>query len=455
MSAPLRQRRPVPVPAPGATYRTLLRLAGPVLLGSLTQSALYLTDSLFVGQLGEAPLAAVGLGGLVFYLLSTVGAGLGQALQTLVARRLVQGRPGAARRLFTATGYLAGGGGLALAGALWLGAPWLSATLVPEPAVAAQLTQYLRVAALALPASFAWLALVGLYTGLGETRLLPWSAFALTVANVLGSHAWVSGGLGAPALGIAGAGWATLLSECTGTAVLLAGLLWPTRPALAGWLRKWAWHPRAVRRLGQFAVPLVARQVVEVSGWLLFFVLVGRLGTRALAVSNIVRSLYTFASLPALALAAALQTLVSRYAGQGRWTEVLPTVGRATALAVGLGLAPAGVLLLAPRLLVGCFSAEPTLVAAGAPVLQLLAGLLLTFSASTLLAHAVVGVGGAGRSLSMELLATTTYLLAAWACVVLQWSLAGVWATELLYWALLAALGWHYLQRGPWRHAPG
>jgi putative MATE family efflux protein len=447
MTTPSRARRPAVVPS-GASYRTLLQLAGPILLGSLTQSALYLTDSLFVGRLGEVPLAAVGLGGLVFYLLTTVGAGLGLALQTLVARRVAQGRPGAARRLFTVAVYLASGGSLVLAGALWLGAGPLSAALVPETAVAGQMAQYLRVTALALPASFWWLVLVGLYTGLGQTRLLPWSAFALTCANVLGSYAWVSGGLGAPALGIAGAGWATLLSECTGTAVLLAGLLWPAQPALVGWLRKWAWHRRAGWRLGRFAAPLVAKQVVEVSGWLVFFVLVGQLGTQALAVSNIVRSLYTFASLPALALATALQTLVSGYAGQGRRAEVLPTVARATVLAVGMGLLPAGLLLLAPQFLVGCFSVEPGLIAAGAPVLRLLAGLLLTFSASTLLTHAVVGVGGADRSLNMELLATAAYLAAAWASVRLSAPLSGVWATELLYWALLAAQGWYYLRRG-------
>ncbi|GAB3309109.1 MATE family efflux transporter [Hymenobacter humi] len=443
--------QPARNPNRGASYGTLLRVAGPVLLGSLTQSVIYLTDSLLVGRLGEGPLAAMGMGGLLFYLMTTVGAGLGLSVQILVARRLAQGRVAAARRQFIAAGNLTLALGGALGGLLWLLAPAISTALVPAAAVAGQVAAYLRVVALAVPASYAWLWLVGLYTGLGQTRLLPWSALGITIANVVGSYAWILGGLGAPRLGVVGAAWATVLSESVGFAVLLAGLLWPAQPLLAGWLRNWGWHRRAARRVLRFAGPVVLKQVVEVSSWLLFFVLVARLGVRALAVSNIVRSLYTFASLPALALAAALQTIVSRYVGQGRQAAVLPTVRRAALLAVGLGLGPVLVLVAVPLQVAGGFSDEPALVAATRPLLQLLAALLLTFSASTMWSHAVVGVGGADRSLGMELGATSAYLLAAWGAVRLGWPLAAVWATELGYWALLGGLSWRYLRRGQWQ----
>lgn len=440
---------------PGASYRTLLRVAGPVLMGSLAQSVVYLTDALFVGQLGEVPLAAVGMGALLFYLLTTIGTGLGVALQVLVARRLAQARPGAARRLFVAAGYLALALSSLLAGLLWLLAPALSAALVPTAAVAAETVRYLRVVVLAVPASFLWLWLVGLYTGLGQTRLIPVSTVAIALTNVLGAYVWVQGRLGGPALGIAGAAWATVLSEAVGFLVLLCGLLWPQHRLLSGWLRKRAWHRRANRRLLRFAGPLILKQVVEVSGWLLFFVLVGRLGERALAASNIARSLYTFASLPALALAAALQTVASAQRGQGRPEAVLPTVRRATVLALVFALGPVLLLWLAPGWLAGWFTREPALLAASVPVLRTLGGVLLIFSAATMLLHAVVAVGGADRSLGLELLATAAYLLAAGGAVRLGWPLAAVWATETAYWLLLGSLSWHYLHRGRWRALPG
>jgi putative MATE family efflux protein len=444
----------VPGPDRGASYGTLLRRAGPVLLGSLTQSVIYLTDAVFVGRLGEVALAAVGMGALLFYLLTTVGGGLGVALQILVARRLAQARPGAAKRLFIAAGYLAVGLSLALAGLLGLLAPLLSPALVPTPAVARQLTEYLRVVALAVPASFAWLWLVGLYTGLGRTKLIPWSTMGIALTNVVASYVWIWGGLGGPALGIVGAAWAAVLAESVGVVILLSGLLWPRQPLLQGWLRKRAWHPRASRRLLRFAGPLVLKQVVEVSGWLLFFVLVGRLGARALAVSNITRSLYTFASLPALALASALQTVASAQVGLGKVGAVLPTVRRASVLALAMGIGPALVLAWVPGTLAGWFTDEAALVEATVPVLRTLAGVLLAFAAGTMLFHTVVGVGEADRALGLEVVATAGYLLAAWGAVRLGWPLAAVWATEIGYWLLLGTLSWYYLRTGRWQMPP-
>ena len=297
--------------------------------------------------------------------------------------------------------------------------------------------------------------LVGRYVGQGTTRLIPWSTLAIALTNVLGNYAWVRGRLGAPALGIAGAAWAAVLSESTGALVLLGGVWWARRHS--GHPRRppaWRWPRRAGHRLVRFAGPLVLRQVVEVSGWLLFFVLVAQLGAQALAASNIARSLYTVASLPALALAAALQTLVSRQVGGQQPAAVLPTVRRATRLALGLGLGPAAVLALAPAWLAGLFTTEAGLLAACVPLLRLLAGLLLVFSASTMLFHAVAGVGGTGHSLGLELTATGVYLLLAWVGVRLRWPLAGVWASEMGYWLVLAGLGRRYLRGTRWQQ-PG
>lgn len=449
--------RALPAPAPAASdssvgYGALLRLAGPVMLGSLTQSIIYLTDSLFVGPLGEAALAAVGLGGLLFYLLTTVGAGLGTALQILMARRLAQQRPGAAQRLFVAAVYLALGLGVAMAAGLYALAASLSTWLLPSAAVAAELTRYLHVAALALPPALGWLVLVGRYMGLGTTRLIPLSTVAIALANVLGNYAWVTGRWGAPALGIGGAAWAAVLSESVGMLVLLGGLWWERQHPWSMRPRSWRWPRRAGRRLARFAGPLVLRQMVEVSGWLLFFVLVAQLGSRALAASNIARSLYTVASLPALALATALQTLASRQVAGQQSATILPMVRRATLLALGLSLGPAAALALAPAWLASWFTTEAGLLAACIPLLRLLAGLLLTFSASTMLFHAVVGVGGADRSLGLELAATGGYLLVAWAGVRLSWPLAGIWASELGYWLLLAGLSWYYLRGSRWQN---
>lgn len=421
------------------------------MLGSLAQSAIYLTDSVFVGRLGAVPLAAVGLGGLLFYLLTTVGAGLAVGLQILTARRLGQGRRRAVGRLLDNALYLslalAAGQGL-LSYAL---VPWLASRLVDDAAVAQAMCQYLRIMAWALPASFGWHCLAGFFTGIARTRVISLSTLLMTAANVALNYGWVWGGWGLPRLGIAGSAWASVVSEGAGALVLLLALL---RPGLRRRYQLLRHGPMrlVLRRLLGFGAPIVGKQLVETAGWFGFFVLVGALGREALAVSNIVRSVYTVLSLPSLALASAIYTLTSRYLGQRRPALLAPVIARTVALSLLITLPPALALALLPVRIGGLFTSEPALNAALVPLAPVLTLILTLFAVSNILYNSIIGLGGAGRAFQMEVVAIAAYLLAAYAAV--HWlglPLAGVWAAELVYWLVLGGLAGGFLLVRRWR----
>ncbi|GAB2967696.1 MATE family efflux transporter [Hymenobacter coalescens] len=433
-----RRRRP-------ASYRAILDIAAPIMLGSLAQSAIYLTDSVFVGRLGEVPLAAIGLGGLLFYLLTTVGAGLAVGLQILTARRIGQGRRRAVGRLFDNALYLSAALAAGLAGLSFALAPWLAARLVDDAAVAAAMCRYLRAVVWALPASFGWHCLVGFYTGIGRTRIISLSTLLMTLANVLFNYGWVWGGLGLPRLGIAGSAWATVVSEALGAVVLLGALLRPgLRPRYA--LLRYRPLRLALRRLLLIGAPIVGKQLVETAGWFGFFVLVGELGREALAVSNIVRSVYTVVSLPSLALASAIYTLTSRYLGQRRPELLAPVVGRTVVLSLLVTLPSALAIWLLPVHIGGLFTSEAALNAALVPLAPVLALILVLFAISNILYNSIIGLGGAAQAFQMEVVAIGTYLAAAYAAVRWwRWPLAGVWASELVYWLVLGGLATGYL----------
>lgn len=417
------------------------------MLGSLAQSALYLTDSVFVGRLGQVPLAAVGLGGLLFYFLTTVGAALAVGLQVQVARRVGQGRPHAVGRLFDNTLWLSLGLAVGLALVLGLVAPALAAALVRDAAVADQLQAYLRTIVWALPASFGWHCVAGFCTGIGRTRQLGASMALMTLTNVGCNYLWVWGGLGSPALGIAGSAGATAVSEVVGLLVAGAGLL---RPGLRQYYGLGQHRPTgpAVRRLLLFAAPILGKQLVETAGWFGFFVLVGQLGSRELAVSNLVRSVYTVVSLPSLALSSAIYTLTSRYLGQGRPELIGPVVGRSVVLSLAVTLLPVGALLLWPLGVGSLFTAEAGLHQLLESVVPVLAVVLLLFAVSNILYNSLLGLGGAAVAFRIELVAIGAYLAVA-AAAVYGWRLplAGVWASEIVYWLVLGGLASRFLRR--------
>ncbi|OON70086.1 MATE family efflux transporter [Hymenobacter sp. CRA2] len=439
-----RRRRP-------ASYRAILDIAAPIMLGSLAQSAIYLTDSVFVGRLGEAPLAAIGLGGLLFYLLTTVGAGLAVGLQILTARRIGQGRRRAVGRLFDNALYLSLGLATALGGLTYAVAPALARLLVAEEAVARPMQLYLQTVVWALPASFTWHCLSGFYTGIGRTRIITLSTALMTGANVFFNYAWVWGGAGFPLLGIVGAAWAAVVSEMLGALVLLLTLWRPgLRPRYA--LLRHGPLRLSMRRLLLFSAPIVGKQLVETAGWFVFFVLIGRLGTQALAVSNILRSVYTVVSLPSLALASAIYTLTSRYLGQRRPELLAPVVGRTVLLSLLVTLPAALAIGLLPVHIGGLFSSEAVLNEALVPLAPVLVMILVLFAVSNILYNSIIGLGGAAQAFQMEVVAIGAYLAAAYAAVeLLKLPLAGVWAAELVYWVVLGGLAGGFLLVRRWR----
>ena len=74
-------------------------LAWPIAVQMLSFTAMGLVDTLFVGQLGTASLAAVGLGGTVGLLVQAGGIGLVSGTRVAVAQAHGAGRPEVARRL--------------------------------------------------------------------------------------------------------------------------------------------------------------------------------------------------------------------------------------------------------------------------------------------------------------------------------------------------------------------
>ncbi len=72
---------------PSTRRRIILRLALPIIAGMLSQSLINLIDAAMVGSLGEVPLAGVGIGGYVMFMITALVFGLSSGVQAQTARR--------------------------------------------------------------------------------------------------------------------------------------------------------------------------------------------------------------------------------------------------------------------------------------------------------------------------------------------------------------------------------
>ena len=239
--------------------------------------------------------------------------------------------------------------------------------------------------------------------------------FALVSANLVNAAAnWVLvyGHLGAPALGVSGAAWATLASRVYLAGILLAAIVRHDRRQHAG---LFAVAPvvelARLRRLVTLGLPAAIQVVLEMGVFAGASALAGRLAPVALAAHQIVLNMAAFTFMVPLGLSSAAAVRVGQAMGRGD----PPGAARAgwTALAVGLAFMSAAALtfLLVPAALVRLFTPDPTVVRIGVSLLFIAAVFQLFDGTQGVLTGALRGLGD-----------TRTPML---------WNLAGHWLLGL------------------------
>lgn len=331
---PEERRQRLVEPTAGREVARLWRLAWPVGLGMLGHVLMGTVDTIFVGQLGEQPLASLAIGNAWSFSGMVVGFGAVRALDPIVSQAHGAGDDAAVGRA------LSRGLGLAL---------WLTLGLVPWFLLTAPGLRFLGQPLGIIPdASGYVLALLpGLPFAMLFNTLRAWlqgfevmrpATVAILAANVVnvGLDLVLIHGLGpVPALGAVGAGLATSLCN----AFLLLALLWLVRDRVrASWQGFAGSLSFAVQRpLLMLGLPLGLQLGLEVWAFNATAVLLGWFGETALAGHAIALNLCSLTFMYALGLSQAGATRVGNLIGADQ-----PWV-RAGLLAIASGGAGMGI----------------------------------------------------------------------------------------------------------------
>lgn len=296
---------------------TILRHAGTVLVGQLAVMAFGITDTIVAGRHAEASLAALSVASAIFITVSVGLVGVLQALLPVWAELRGANRHQRMGESFRQSLYL--GLSASALGALLLQhpGPILVAAEVPVD-LHPLISDYLRVLALALPATFLFRLFSILNQSMGHPRLITWIQVLALPLKVLLSVWWTFGGLGVPALGAVGCAWATLAVYAS-----MLGLgIWLSRTQdiyqpLQLWqpLERPDWQQLAqFLRLG---VPAGLTVLVEVTSFTLMALFIARQGTTASGAHQIASNLAAVLYMVPLSLAIAASARVSFWRGAG------------------------------------------------------------------------------------------------------------------------------------------
>ncbi|HWQ02988.1 MAG TPA: MATE family efflux transporter, partial [Candidatus Nitrosotenuis sp.] len=267
----------------------MVRLAAPIVMAEIGWVAMGIVDTMMVGRLpnGTEAIGAVSIGSVLFYVIGIFGGGMLLGLDTLVAQSFGAGQVDDCHRsLLNAIYFL-----LALTPLLmlvvWLSVPVLRMVGV-APAVLELTVPYLGALLWSAPPLMLYFAFRRYLQAMNLVLPVALAMISANLVNAFANWVLIYGKLGAPAMGVVGAGWATCISRAYTAVFLLLAIFYYEHKHQMG-LRAVAFKPDLARiaRLIRLGFPAAMHITLEVGVFAAATALAGRLGAVPLAAHQV------------------------------------------------------------------------------------------------------------------------------------------------------------------------
>ncbi|TAK20392.1 MAG: MATE family efflux transporter [Chloroflexota bacterium] len=309
--------------------RQLYGLAWPAFAESALQALLGVVSMALVGQLGTEAVASVGLANQIYFVTVTVMMGWSIGTTALVARQVGAGQKQTAATVAMQSTVIGGALSLVMLAGAYPSAHLALVAAGATPTVAAVGEPFLRILSLSIPGMALMLVCGAALRGSGDTRSPMYVTAIANGINIVLAYALVLGNLGAPALGVAGAGLAIVIARGIGAILLLTiaarrfGVrLDALRDATLAW------------RVARIGGPAAAEQLAVQMGFLAFNLIAIRIGTAEFAAMQIAFNAAQVSQLAGQAFATAATTLVGQRLGAGRPDQARTAGWLSTGMAV-------------------------------------------------------------------------------------------------------------------------
>lgn len=341
----------------------MFRLAWPVVVLQLLQVAYNIADTLWLGRLSAAAVAAISLAFPLIFLLISLGGGFTVAGSTLIAQYTGAKSEGTAGKVAGQTLSFVTLLAVVLGIVGFFATDWMLSLLPSQAATAAQVVPkaaaYMELFFLGLPFLFGFYIFEALMRGYGNTRA-PMLIMAVSVVlNVVIDPILIFGWLGVPALGIEGAAIATVFSR--GVATLLGlYVLFGTDAGPDVELSHFVPDPRFIWKIVRIGVPSALEQSTSALAMITLTAMVVTFTPPVVAAYGLGNRLVSLVFLPALGLGRATNTMVGQNLGAGNPDRAERAVWLAAKVGAGVLLVAGMFAALFPEPIVSLFMATGT-----------------------------------------------------------------------------------------------
>lgn len=433
------------------SYRNIWKIAFPVLLSALVEQLVGMTDTAFLGRVGEIELGASALGGIFFIVVFMLIMGFCTGAQILMGRRNGEQRYEDIGVVFYhSLGFLTVLSTVVLAFAQLAGPAILSRIISSREVYEAAWT-YLTWRMWGIYFSMVACMFRAYFIATTQTGTLKFNSIVMVLSNVVLDYVLIFGKWGFPELGIAGAAIASSLSSGFSMLFFIGYTWWKVD------FRKYALHRlprfkwRLLGKMLNISIWTMVQNFLSLTTWFIFFIAVEHLGSRELAATNVMRTLANLTFVTLYAFSSTASTLTANLIGADHREAIYPMMRRSIRLGF-YALTPVwALLLLFPETISGIFTNDAATIAACVEPLRVLCASYLFSIPGYILFQCISGAGNTRSALVIELIALAFYIsFVSYLVFYLRSSLTWAWTSEIAYSIVLLLGCLLYMRRGTW-----
>lgn len=433
--------------------KEIWRVTYPILLGLLAQNIINVTDTAFLGHVGEVALGAAAMGGLLYICVYTVAFGFSIGSQILIARRNGEGNYRDVGPVMMQGGMFSFMMAAALAVVMYIFAGPLIRMLITSDTIYEATYQFFTWRIWGFLFAFLNVMFRAFYIGITNTKVLILSSVVMALVNVVLDYGLVFGELGLPQMGVRGAALASVIAEASSLVFFLIYTYCKVDLRKYGFRRSFRIDFGMVGRILQISSFTMVQYFLAMAIWFVFFMALERLGQRELAIANIVRSVYIVLLIPVQALATTANTLVSNLIGAGGTDKVIALLHRISGISFLIMVVCVALTVIFPNPILSIYTGDSGLVAESIPALYVVCASMLLASLANIYFNGISGTGNTQAALGVEVGVQVFYALYVIVVgMVLRQPVEICFTTEIIYYVLMLIFSLIYLKKAKWQN---
>jgi len=329
----------------------------------LSYTAMGVTDTLLVGQIGRTELAAVGIGTTAFFLVNSFMLGILHGVKIVSAQATGSGLHEKVKdAAWMGIAIAIPASFLVITLSLFSGP--IFAVLGGPPQVQELAVDYFSLRVWASPFWYVVIAINDHYLGKGDPRTPMRVNLVANGVNIVADVIFIFGFGPISAMGVEGAAAGTVVASVVG--MIMVGYTFlrtvSARPR---------WQPDVLREVFRLGLPIGVRNAMGVMGFTLFTAILARLGEAHLAAHQVAIKIVSLSFLPGYGISEAATVLVGQYVGAGKRSLARLSYTSAMRLGIGVMGTMGFVFVLAPEMLIRLFTDDAEVLVIGCALLRI------------------------------------------------------------------------------------